>query len=69
MNALKYSGNGSLMRIAPITIYYMNQPELAWQYAELSSKTTHVSSECIQSCQYFTHLLIQALQEIKNQPH
>ena len=57
------------MRIAPIAIYYAHQPELAWEYAALSSKTTHASPECIQSCQYFTHLLIQALQEIKNQPH
>lgn len=38
------------MRIAQIAIYYMNQPELAWKYAELSSKTTHASPECIQSC-------------------
>ena len=46
----KYSDNSSLMRIAQIAIYYMNQPELAWKYAELSSKTTHASPECIQSC-------------------
>jgi ADP-ribosyl-[dinitrogen reductase] hydrolase len=63
----KYSGNGSLMRIAPIAIYYANQPELAWEYAALSSKTTHASPECIQSCQYFTHLLIQAFYCVEKQ--
>lgn len=63
----KYSGNGSLMRISPIAIYYAHQPELAWEYAALSSKTTHGSLECIQSCQYFTHLLIQAFSGIEKE--
>lgn len=63
----KFSGNGSLMRIAPIAIYYAHQPELAWEYAALSSKTTHASPECIQSCQYFTHLLIQAFSGIEKE--
>ena len=41
-----YSGNGSLMRLAPIAIYYRNNPLQAWKYASLSSKTTHASPEC-----------------------
>ena len=61
----KFSGNGLLMRIAPIAIYYADQPELAWHYAVLSSKTTHASVECIQACQYFTHLLIKAFHGVE----
>ena len=60
----RFSGNGSLMRIAPIALYYQQQPDLAWHYAGLSSKTTHASDECIQACQYFSALLIRALQGV-----
>ena len=57
----RYSGNGSLMRLAPIAIYYRNNPLQAWKYASLSSKTTHASPECIQACQYFCYVLLNAL--------
>ncbi len=57
----RYSGNGSLMRFAPIAIYYRNNPLQAWKYAGLSSQTTHASAECIQACQYFCHVLLNAL--------
>ncbi|OBX10789.1 ADP-ribosylglycohydrolase family protein [Gallibacterium genomosp. 3] len=57
----KYSGNGSLMRLAPIALYYFNHPDLG-KYAQLSSKTTHASSACLQSCEYFAYLLQNALQ-------
>ncbi|MDK4680816.1 ADP-ribosylglycohydrolase family protein [Kingella negevensis] len=57
----RYSGNGSLMRIAPIALYYFNHEKLT-EYAKLSSQTTHASRECIQSCQYFVRLLQGALQ-------
>ena len=55
------SGNGSLMRLAPIPIYYANNEDDAVQYAELNSRTTHASPECIASCQYLTILIITAL--------
>lgn len=51
------SGNGSLMRIAPIAIFYYRQPELLLKFAGESSRTTHGSSECIDSCRYFVSLL------------
>lgn len=55
------SGNGSLMRLAPIAIYYAHTPEDLIKYAGLSSKTTHASAECIDSCRYFACLLAAAL--------
>jgi ADP-ribosyl-[dinitrogen reductase] hydrolase len=56
----RYSGNGSLMRLAPIAIYYQNNLLEACKYASLSSQTTHASAECIQACQYFCHILLNA---------
>lgn len=56
----QYSGNGSLMRIAPIALFYFNDEALL-EYAKLSSQTTHASRECLQSCQYFVQLLNGAL--------
>lgn len=57
----KYSGNGSLMRLAPIPLFYFHQPEYLAEYARLSSKTTHASEECLQACEYFAQLLFNAL--------
>ncbi|BAP77780.1 ADP-ribosylation/crystallin J1 [Pseudomonas sp. MT-1] len=55
------SGNGSLMRLAPIPMYYFDSPKEAVDFAALSSKTTHASADCIASCQYLTLVLLQAL--------
>lgn len=58
----RYSGNGSLMRLAPIILYYQHDLKQLYKYAALSSKTTHSSTECIGSCQYFSQLVVNALQ-------
>lgn len=55
------SGNGSLMRIAPIALYYLSDTKLALKYAAQSSLTTHASAECIECCVIFTELLLLAL--------
>jgi ADP-ribosyl-[dinitrogen reductase] hydrolase len=55
------SGNGSLMRLAPIAIFYhMNHVDLI-RYAGESSRTTHGSAECIDACKYFASLLVTAM--------
>lgn len=43
------SGNGSIMRLAPIPMYYDNYEEMI-KYAYLSSKVTHKSDESANSC-------------------
>ncbi len=55
------SGNGSLMRLAPIPMYYLNDPDRAMDYAALGSATTHASEECLASCRYFALVLLRAL--------
>ncbi|MDD5149807.1 MAG: ADP-ribosylglycohydrolase family protein [Flavobacterium sp.] len=55
------SGNGSLMRIAPIALYYLSDTKSALKYAMRSSLTTHASVDCIDCCTIFVELLLLAL--------
>ncbi len=63
------SGNGSLMRLAPIPIFYHQDIEKTVKYAVLSSKTTHASADCLSACAYFSQVVWQALygEQDKNQ--
>lgn len=54
------SGNGSLMRLAPISIFYHSNANDLIRYAGESSRTTHGSAECIDACRYFASLLVTA---------
>lgn len=54
------SGNGSLMRLAPIAIFYHSHINDLIRYAGESSRTTHGSAECIDACRYFANLLVTA---------
>lgn len=54
-------GNGSLMRLAPIAIFYADDMESAIKYAGLSSRTTHNSQEAEDACKYFVSLLVGAI--------
>ncbi|OOF81278.1 ADP-ribosylglycohydrolase [Rodentibacter ratti] len=58
----KYSGNGSLMRLMPVILRYHRSPEDVFKYTELSSKTTHATAEAIQSCLYFSKLILRIFQ-------
>jgi ADP-ribosylglycohydrolase len=55
------AGNGSLMRIAPVALYYANHLEQAIYYAGESSKTTHQALEAIDACRYYGALIVLAL--------
>ena len=54
------SGNGSIMRLAPIPIFYHNDYESCIKYAGDSSRTTHGSAECIDSAKLFSSLIFNA---------
>ena len=58
------AGNGSLMRLASIPMFYCDQPEKAIYYAGESSRTTHGAREAIDACRYYSGLIIGALQEV-----
>ncbi len=51
------AGNGSLMRLAPVVMYFSPDAEKALHYAGESSRTTHAAKECIDACRYFAALL------------
>lgn len=55
------AGNGPIMRLAPIPMFYSRTPDLAIQYAADSSRTTHRVAECVDSCRLFAGILLRAL--------
>ncbi len=55
------AGNGSLMRLAPVPIFYCRQRETAKEMAILQSRSTHAAREAMEACEYFTELLVEAL--------
>lgn len=56
------AGNGSIMRLAPVPLYYYQQPELALQCAADSSRTTHGAKTAVDACVYLAGLILGALQ-------
>ena len=57
----KSAGNGSLMRLVPIVLYYYPDLEKIQHFSALSSRTTHGAPEAIQACMLFASLLASAL--------
>ena len=55
------SGNGSIMRLAPVPIHfadkYPNQIEVISRMAEESSIATHASEQCLSACRYLSIVL------------
>ncbi len=58
------AGNGSLMRLAPVPIYYQRQPAVAMVMAAESSRVTHGAPQSVDACKYYTGLMIGALHGI-----
>ncbi|NIY94485.1 ADP-ribosylglycohydrolase family protein [Vibrio diazotrophicus] len=51
------SGNGSIMRLAPVPIFYQLSLPDAVFYAGESSRTTHGSALCVDACRYLSSIL------------
>ncbi len=58
----KGAGNGSLMRIAPVALFYANDIKLAMKMAVKSSLTTHGLPICSDATMYLTGLIIGAIE-------
>jgi len=52
------AGNGSIMRLAPIPMYYYQKPDEALKFAALSSKTTHANIMCVDACRYMAGIMV-----------
>lgn len=61
------AGNGSLMRLAPVPMYYGHDASLAIALAADSSRVTHAAREAVDACRYFADLLVGALGGVDKQ--
>lgn len=55
------AGNGSLMRLAPVAMFYARQPLLAARMGGESSRTTHGAQSAVDACRFYGALLAVAL--------
>ena len=58
------AGNGSLMRLAPVPMFYANKPAAAIIKCGESSKTTHGARTAVDACRYFGSLLVGAFKGV-----
>ena len=58
------AGNGSLMRLAPVPMYFAGAARGAIDRSADSSRTTHGAPEAVDACRYFAGLLIGALRGV-----
>ena len=57
----KGAGNGSLMRVAPVALFYANDLKNAMLMAAMSSYTTHGLKVCADACMMMTGLIVGVL--------
>jgi ADP-ribosyl-[dinitrogen reductase] hydrolase len=55
------AGNGSIMRLAPVPMFYFFDREAAVRYSGESSLTTHGAAECVDACRFFGGMIFSAL--------
>jgi ADP-ribosyl-[dinitrogen reductase] hydrolase len=55
------AGNGCIMRLAPIPIYFHPDLDSVERYAGDSSRTTHGARECIDACRLLARIICRAL--------
>jgi ADP-ribosyl-[dinitrogen reductase] hydrolase len=56
------AGNGSIMRLAPVPLFYASNPREAIERAADSSRTTHAAPEAVDACRYLSALIVGAIQ-------
>ena len=55
------AGNGSLMRLAAVPLFFARDPETSVRMSGESSRTTHGTAACIDACRYFGGLIAGAV--------
>lgn len=55
------AGNGSIMRLAPVPMFYFPDCNLVMHYSVESSRTTHGAQECLDACRLLGEMLFRAL--------
>ncbi len=59
--AIDQAGNGSLMRLAPVPLFFAGEPIKAVAMSGESSNTTHATPAAVDACRYFAGLIVGAL--------
>ncbi len=55
------AGNGCIMRLAPVAIFFHGDPVAAEHHAVQSARTTHGAATCLEACRRFAGILHRAL--------
>lgn len=55
------AGNGSIMRLAPVPLFYARRPQQAIEKSGESSRTTHGAPTAVDACRYLGALLVGAV--------
>jgi ADP-ribosyl-[dinitrogen reductase] hydrolase len=55
------AGNGSLMRLAPVPMFFASDPRAAVERAGDASRTTHGAPNAVDGCRYLAGLIVGAL--------
>ncbi len=55
------AGNGSIMRLAPVVLFYYPDRDQVVGYSAQSSRTTHAAQECLDACRLMGHILYHLL--------
>ncbi|MCL6530782.1 MAG: ADP-ribosylglycohydrolase family protein [Meiothermus ruber] len=55
------AGNGCIMRLAPVPMFYFPNLQAAEHYAAESARTTHGAAECLDACRLLARIICRAL--------
>ncbi|CAF3648165.1 unnamed protein product [Rotaria socialis] len=61
------AGNGALMRLAPVPLFFYRNPPLAVEYSGISGQITHGDRKAYDACRYYGALIVAALQGYKKE--
>ncbi|CAF5014678.1 unnamed protein product, partial [Rotaria sp. Silwood1] len=57
------AGNGALMRLGPVPLFFYRFPKYAVEYAGRSALITHGDVKAYDACRYYSALIVAALQD------
>ncbi|WP_096086543.1 ADP-ribosylglycohydrolase family protein [Agaribacterium haliotis] len=61
------AGNGSLMRLAPVPLFFASDPVDAIEKSGVSSTTTHTNEQAVDACRYYAALILGALDNVSKE--
>lgn len=61
------AGNGSIMRLAPVPLFYSENLDLAVIFSAKSSRTTHAEKRAVDGCRYLGWLLARAVNGVSKE--